>query len=131
MLDLLVLQNEYMPPELLPLLQVVCYRISDEEEDSSIYFQLLSTMVEAATEKLSPHIPEIVCLLVKETSKNLPLDLEPWPRVFSYVSGIFIFFSLANRLMILIIILVTSMKIRTFFVHISWKYVVHYSLFIV
>lgn len=95
MLDLLVLQNEYMPPEWLPLLQVVCHRISDEEEDSSIYFQLLSTMVEAASEKLSPHIPDIVCLLVKETSKNLPLDLEPWPQVFSYVSDIlvFLFFS--------------------------------------
>ncbi|XP_049408930.1 uncharacterized protein LOC125872255 [Solanum stenotomum] len=74
-----LVENEYMPPEWLPLLQVVCHRISDEEEDSSIYFQLLSTMVEAATEKLSPHIPDIVCLLVKETSKNLPLDLEPWP----------------------------------------------------
>ncbi|XP_015062518.2 importin beta-like SAD2 homolog [Solanum pennellii] len=76
-----LVENEYMPPEWLPLLQVVCHRIRDEEEDSSIYFQLLSTMVEVATEKLSPHIPDIVCLLVKETSKNLPLDLEPWPQM--------------------------------------------------
>ncbi|CAN4112732.1 unnamed protein product [Withania somnifera] len=76
-----LVENEYMPPEWLPLLQVVCHRISDEEEDSSIYFQLLSTMVEAANEKISPHIPDIVCLLVREISKNMPLDLEPWPQM--------------------------------------------------
>lgn len=76
-----LVENEYMPPEWLPLLQVVSHRISDEEEDSSIYLQLLNTMIEAASEKLSPHIPDIVCLLVKETSKNLPLDLEPWPQM--------------------------------------------------
>ncbi|XP_060197509.1 uncharacterized protein LOC132626607 isoform X2 [Lycium barbarum] len=78
-----LVENEYMPPEWLPLLQVVCHRISDEEEDSSIYFQLLSTMIEAGNEKISPHIPDIVCLLVREISKNLPLDLEPWPQCFA------------------------------------------------
>ncbi|XP_059280861.1 importin beta-like SAD2 homolog isoform X2 [Lycium ferocissimum] len=78
-----LVENEYMPPEWLPLLQVVCHRISDEEEDSSIYFQLLSTIIEAGNEKISPHIPDIVCLLVREISKNLPLDLEPWPQCFA------------------------------------------------
>ncbi|XP_009804028.1 importin beta-like SAD2 homolog isoform X3 [Nicotiana sylvestris] len=78
-----LVENEYMPPEWLPLLQVVCHRIGDEEEDSSIYFQLLSTMVEAGTEKIAPHIPDIVCLLVREISKKLPLDLEPWPQGFA------------------------------------------------
>ncbi|KAM3338224.1 importin beta-like SAD2 [Capsicum galapagoense] len=76
-----LVENEYMPPEWLPLLQVVCHRISNEEEDSSIYFQLLSTMAKAANEKNSPHIPDIVCLLVRQISKNLPSDLEPWPQM--------------------------------------------------
>ncbi|XP_019253328.1 PREDICTED: uncharacterized protein LOC109232117 isoform X2 [Nicotiana attenuata] len=78
-----LVENEYMPPEWLPLLQVVCHRIGDEEEDNSIYFQLLSTMVEAGNEKIAPHIPDIVCLLVREISKKLPLDLEPWPQGFA------------------------------------------------
>ncbi|KAM3339198.1 hypothetical protein P3S68_031284 [Capsicum galapagoense] len=46
-----LIENEYMQPKWLPLLQVVCHRISNEEEDSSIYFQLLSTMAEAANVK--------------------------------------------------------------------------------
>lgn len=127
MLVLLVLQNEYMPPEWLPLLQVVCHRIGDEEEDSSIYFQLLSTMVEAGNEKIAPHIPDIVCLLVREISKKLPLDLEPWPQVSSYVQTLMYlmylyFYSLANLLMIVIFILVTGMKMRTCLVQISIFY---------
>ncbi|KAF3635951.1 hypothetical protein FXO38_24406 [Capsicum annuum] len=47
-----LIENEYMQPKWLPLLQVVCHRISNEEEDSSIYFQLLSTMAEAANVKI-------------------------------------------------------------------------------
>lgn len=143
MLVLLVLQNEYMPPEWLPLLQVVCHRIGDEEEDSSIYFQLLSTMVEAGNEKIAPHIPDIVCLLVREISKKLPLDLEPWPQVSSYLQlqllhsyasdvFVFLFFSKSfDDCNFLFGNWHENENVSCADFNILWSYVVLYSLFIV
>lgn len=76
-----LLENDYLPPEWLPLLQVVVGRIADEREDTSVLFELLGTLVEAGNEHVMPHIPYIVSSLVGTISKGIPHDLEPWPRM--------------------------------------------------
>ncbi|BBG94282.1 ARM repeat superfamily protein [Prunus dulcis] len=76
-----LLDNEYPPPEWLPLLQVVIGRIGNNEEESSILFQLLSSMVEAGNENVVFHIPYIVSTLVVAISKCVPSDLKPWPQM--------------------------------------------------
>lgn len=75
------LQNDYAPPEWLPLLEGVIGRISNEDEESSILFQLLSSVVEAGDETVVVHIPYIVSSLVGAISKWIPANLEPWPQV--------------------------------------------------
>ncbi|BFG14847.1 hypothetical protein CerSpe_011210 [Prunus speciosa] len=76
-----LLDNDYPPPEWLPLLQVVIGRIGNNEEESSILFQLLSSVVEAGNENVVFHIPYIVSTLVVAISKCIPSDLKPWPQM--------------------------------------------------
>ncbi|XP_050239646.1 importin beta-like SAD2 homolog [Quercus robur] len=76
-----LLENDYAPPEWLPLLEGVIGRISNEDEESSILFQLLSSVVEAGDETVAVHIPYIVSSLVGAISKWIPANLEPWPQV--------------------------------------------------
>ncbi|KAL6190783.1 hypothetical protein ACLB2K_037177 [Fragaria x ananassa] len=76
-----LLDNDYTPPEWLPLLQVVIGRIGCKEEENSILFQLLSSVVQAGNENVAVHIPYIISSLVVEISKCIPLDLEPWPQM--------------------------------------------------
>ncbi|KAG9144523.1 hypothetical protein Leryth_010748 [Lithospermum erythrorhizon] len=75
-----LVENEYMPPEWLPLLKAVVGRISDDEEETSINLQLLSTLVETANEGIAPHIPHIIPLLARAISKCLADDSESWPQ---------------------------------------------------
>ncbi|XP_038874632.1 importin beta-like SAD2 homolog isoform X2 [Benincasa hispida] len=76
-----LLENDYLPPEWLPLLQVVIGGIGQDDEENSILFQLLSSMVEAGNEKVAIHIPHAVLSLVGAISKSIPPNLEPWPQV--------------------------------------------------
>lgn len=76
-----MLQNEYLPPEWLPLLQVVVGRIGDEDEENSVLFQLLNTVVEAGNENVAVHMPYIISSLVGQISKAIPPNPEPWPQV--------------------------------------------------
>lgn len=76
-----LLENDYMPPDWLPLLQAVIGRIGLDDEDSSVLFQLLSSVVEAGNENVAVHIPSIVTPLVTTISKCIPADLEPWPQM--------------------------------------------------
>ncbi|XP_024197726.1 importin beta-like SAD2 homolog isoform X2 [Rosa chinensis] len=76
-----LLDNDYPPPEWLPLLQVVIGRIGRNEEENSILFQLLSSVVEAGNENVAVHIPYIISSLVVEISKRMPPGLEPWPQM--------------------------------------------------
>lgn len=70
-----------MPPDFLPLLQVIVTNIGNDENDSSILFQLLSSIMEVGDEKVAVHIPHIIPSLVGSVSKWLTSDLEPWPQV--------------------------------------------------
>lgn len=84
-------QNEYLPPEWLPVLQVIAGRIGDEDEESSILFQLLSTLVEAGGESVAPHIPHIVSLVVRAISKYMATNPGPWTQVCAITPYGFIF----------------------------------------
>ena len=70
-----------MPPEWLPLLEVVIGRINNQDEESSILYQLLGSIVEAGDENVAFHIPYIVSSLVGAISKLIPANPEPWPQV--------------------------------------------------
>lgn len=74
-------QNDYMPPDFLPLLQVIVSSIGIDESESSILFQLLSSIMEAADDKVAVHIPHIVSPLVGSVSKWFTASLGPWPQV--------------------------------------------------
>ncbi|KAE9455022.1 hypothetical protein C3L33_13046, partial [Rhododendron williamsianum] len=76
-----LVENDYLPPEWLPLLQVVVGRISDEGEETSILFQLLGTLVEAGSEHVALHIPHIMTSLVGTISKCIPPNPEPWSQM--------------------------------------------------
>ncbi|PNX90517.1 arm repeat superfamily protein, partial [Trifolium pratense] len=72
--------NDYMPPDFLPLLQVIVSNIGIDENDSSILFQLLSSIMETGEEKVSVHIPHTIPSIVGSVSKWLTSNLEPWPQ---------------------------------------------------
>lgn len=74
-------QNEYLPPEWLPLLQVVISRIGNEDEENIILFQLLNSIVEAGNENTAVHTPHIISSLVDVISKSIHPSVEPWPHV--------------------------------------------------
>ncbi|GAY35579.1 hypothetical protein CUMW_017160 [Citrus unshiu] len=76
-----LLENDYMPPEWYPLLQVIVGRIGYEDEENSILFELLSSVVGAANENVVDHIPYIVSSLVAAISKHMHPSSEPWPQV--------------------------------------------------
>ncbi|KAK7388057.1 hypothetical protein VNO78_22860 [Psophocarpus tetragonolobus] len=78
-----LLDNDYMPPDFLPLLQVIVSNIGNNEgeSESSLLFQLLSSIMEAGDEKVAIHIPHIVSSIVGPVSKWLTANLEPWPQV--------------------------------------------------
>ncbi|XP_011656322.1 uncharacterized protein LOC101205180 isoform X1 [Cucumis sativus] len=76
-----LLENDYLPPEWLPLLQVVIGGVGQDDEENSILFQLLSSIVEAGNENIGIHIPHVVLSLVGAISKSIPPNLEPWPQV--------------------------------------------------
>ncbi|RDX78950.1 Importin beta-like SAD2-like protein [Mucuna pruriens] len=80
-----LLDNDYMPPDFLPLLQVIVGNIGNDgiesESESSILFQLLSSIMEAGDEKVAVHIPHIVSSVAGPVSKWLTANLEPWPQV--------------------------------------------------
>ncbi|KAL2534882.1 ARM repeat superfamily protein [Abeliophyllum distichum] len=76
-----LVENDYMPPEWLPLLQMIVGRISDNEEETSVYLQLLGTVVEIGSENVAPYIPDIVPSLVGAISRCIPPCPDPWPQM--------------------------------------------------
>lgn len=72
-----------MPPDWLPLLQVVIGNIGSDDSESSILYQLLSSVIEAGDEKIAIHISFLVSSLVGAVSKCIIPNLEPWPQVFT------------------------------------------------
>ncbi|GKC88055.1 importin beta-like SAD2 protein, partial [Tanacetum coccineum] len=75
------MQNDFFPPEWLPVLQRVVGRIRDNDEDTSVMFELLKTLVEAGGDIVAPHIPHIISVLAGDIQKHIPLSPEQWPQV--------------------------------------------------
>lgn len=75
------LQNDYLPPEWLPLLQAVIGRIGTEDEENIILFQLLRSIVEAGNENVAVHVPDIVLSIVGSILELMHPSLDPWPQV--------------------------------------------------
>ncbi|KAJ6851805.1 importin beta-like SAD2-like protein isoform X1 [Iris pallida] len=77
-----LLENNHVPPDWLSLLQILADRIGGgDENESSLLFQLLGTVIEAGQEKVVTHIPVIVFHITGVIAKNLPPTTEPWPQV--------------------------------------------------
>lgn len=76
-----LVENDFFPPEWLPVLQHVVGRIRDNDEDTSVMFELLKTLVEAGGDIVAPHIPHIISVLGEDIQKHIPLSPEQWPQV--------------------------------------------------
>ncbi|AQK48288.1 ARM repeat superfamily protein [Zea mays] len=77
-----LIENSYVPPDWLILLQVVLKRISTgDENESALLFKLLGTIVEGGQEKVLSHIPEIVSNIASTVMELLPPVPDPWPQV--------------------------------------------------
>lgn len=77
-----LLENDYVPPDWLTLLQVLVNGMGSEDESkASLLFQLLGTVVEAGQENVATHIPVIVSSIAGAIGKHLPPIPEPWPQV--------------------------------------------------
>ncbi|KAH9624051.1 hypothetical protein KSS87_019120 [Heliosperma pusillum] len=75
-----LLDNDYLPSDWLYLLQVIASRIGNEEDEISMLFQLLSSVVEAGEKEVAVHAPLVVSLLVDTIAKHIPADPEPWSQ---------------------------------------------------
>lgn len=76
-----LVENEFFPPEWLPVLQIVVGRIRENNDENAIMFELLKTLIEAGGDAVATHIPNIISLLAQDILKHIPISPEPWPQV--------------------------------------------------
>ncbi|CAL9114888.1 unnamed protein product [Musa textilis] len=77
-----LLENEYVPPDWLSVLQVVVNQIANgEKNESSFLFHLLGTAVEAGQDIISAHIPMLISSVVGAIVNHIPPIPDPWPQV--------------------------------------------------
>lgn len=80
------LQNDYLPIEWLPLLQILVDNVGiTKENESAVLFELLATTVEVGGEIVAMHIPMAVTALAGIIVKHLPPHPEPWPQVIFFI----------------------------------------------
>lgn len=65
----------------MPLLKIIIGRVGKEEDEDSILFQLLRSVVESGSQDVSMHIPYIVSLLVSNMLKFMHPSEDPWSQV--------------------------------------------------
>ncbi|XP_023642078.1 uncharacterized protein LOC17893252 [Capsella rubella] len=75
-----LLENEYQPPEWLPLLQIIIGRVGSEEDEDGILFQLLRSVIDSGSQDISTHIPYIVSSLVSNMLPFLHPSEDPWSQ---------------------------------------------------
>ncbi|CAD5183120.1 unnamed protein product [Musa acuminata subsp. malaccensis] len=77
-----LLENEYVPPDWLSVLEVVVNQIANgEKNESSFLFHLLGTAVEAGQNIISAHIPMLISSVVGAIVNHIPPIPDPWPQV--------------------------------------------------
>lgn len=74
-------QNDYSPPDWLPVLEAVISRINIEDEETRILLQLLNSVVETGEENVANHIPFMVSSLAGVLYKHVHPNMEMWPQV--------------------------------------------------
>lgn len=74
----------------MPLLQIIIGRIGNEEDEDSILFQLLRSVVESGSQDIATHIPYTVSLLVSNMLKFMHPNEDPWSQV-SLISAFSLF----------------------------------------
>lgn len=86
-LCLFFLQNEYVPPDWLSVLEVVVNQIANgEKNESSFLFHLLGTAVEAGQNIISAHIPMLISSVVGAIVNHIPPIPDPWPQVVCWLN---------------------------------------------
>ena len=69
-------------------LQTVVGRVgTGDENESSILFQLITSIVESGQQNIAMHVPGIVSAIASALSYLIPPIPEPWPQV-SYFQGL-------------------------------------------
>ncbi|KAG6487517.1 hypothetical protein ZIOFF_056104 [Zingiber officinale] len=77
-----LLENEYVPPDWLSFLQVVVNRITNgDENELSFLFHLLGSAVEAGRSVISHQVPMLLSSVVGAIAKHFPSIPDPWPQV--------------------------------------------------
>ncbi|XP_042427996.1 uncharacterized protein LOC122015265 isoform X2 [Zingiber officinale] len=77
-----LLENEYVPPDWLSFLQVVVNRITNgDENELSFLFHLLGSAVEAGLSVISHQVPMLLSSVVGAIAKHFPSIPDPWPQV--------------------------------------------------
>ncbi|KAI0518612.1 hypothetical protein KFK09_006048 [Dendrobium nobile] len=77
-----LINNEYFPPDWTPLLQVLVNRMGiGDENESRLFFNFLSTVLEAGQDKVAIHIPVVVSNIASVILREIPPMREPWPQV--------------------------------------------------
>lgn len=65
----------------MPLLQIIIGRIGKEDEEDSILFQLLKSVVESGSQDIAMHIPYIVSSLVSNMLNFIDPSEDQWSQV--------------------------------------------------
>lgn len=79
------MQNDYLPIEWLPLLQILVDNVGiTKENESALLFELLATTVEVGGEIVAMHIPMAVTAFAGIIAKYLPPHPEPWLQVICF-----------------------------------------------
>ncbi|CAM8903082.1 unnamed protein product [Rhodiola kirilowii] len=75
-----LLESDYLPPEWLPVVQVVLNGFGQVDEIDCILFKLLSTIVEAGNENVAGHVTYVVSSLTGVITKYIPPFSQSWPQ---------------------------------------------------
>ncbi|KAK8954694.1 hypothetical protein KSP39_PZI001620 [Platanthera zijinensis] len=77
-----LINNHFFPPDWLPLLHILVNRLAAVgENESSLFFNLLSTVIEAGMDKVVAYIPIVVSNITDAILRNIPPAPEPWSQV--------------------------------------------------
>lgn len=81
-------QNKHFPSDWSSFLQTVVGRVgTGDENESSILFQLITSIVESGQQNIAMHVPGIVSAIASALSYLIPPIPKPWPQV-SYFRGL-------------------------------------------
>lgn len=66
----------------MPLLQIIIGRIGNEDDEDSILFQLLRSVIESGSQDIATHIPYMVSSLGSNMLTFMHPSEDPWSQVY-------------------------------------------------